>query len=171
MSLAPIRIVPATAGHYAAIYALNEEFVHVLAPLSLQRLELLVARASYQRVTVDHDEVLGFVLAFGSDTDHDSVNFRWFAARYPSFLYVDRVVVSSTRQGTGVGSLLYDDLFAFAGRAGYERLTCEIDAEPPNPRSERFHERFGFRKVGAQQVEHVAGEPKRVSLRCVLLGG
>jgi predicted GNAT superfamily acetyltransferase len=49
------------------------------------------------------------------------------------------VVVCAARQGSGVGSLLYDDLFAFARSAGYEWLTWEIDAEPPNPSSVRFH--------------------------------
>ena len=166
----PVQILPATTEHFAAILGLNEEFVHVLAPLSRERLELLHVRASYHRVAVGEDGVSGFVLAFGSDTEHDSVNFRWFAARYRSFLYVDRVVVAPARQGSGIGSLLYKDLFAFAHRAGYQWLTCEIDAEPPNPRSERFHERFGFREVGAQQVEYTVGEVKRVSLRCAPLG-
>ena len=166
-----MEIIAATADRFAAILDLNEEFVEVLAPLSRERLELLDSLASYHRVAVDGDELAGFVLAFGSDTRHDSVNFRWFAARYPSFLYVDRVVVSAQRQGTGVGRLLYRDLFAFARRAGYGQVTCEIDADPPNPRSERFHEAFGFREVGSQQVQYGGGKPKRVSLRAVLLAG
>jgi len=164
-----MQILPATADRFAAILDLNEEFVRVLAPLSRERLELLDSLASYHRAAVDEDEVAGFVLAFGSDAHHDSVNFRWFAARYARFLYVDRVVVSSQRQGTGVGRLLYQDLFAFARREGYERVTCEIDAEPPNPRSERFHEGFGFREVGSQQVQYAGGRPKRVSLRSASL--
>ena len=164
-----MRIRSATAEDLPAVLALNEESVHVLAPLSRERLESLDARASYHRVALDRDEVIGFLLAFGSDADHDSVNFCWFAARYASFLYVDRVVVRAARWGSGVGSLLYDDLFAFARAGGYERITCEIDAEPANPRSARFHDRFGFREVGHQQVEYVAGAAKRVSLRCAEL--
>jgi predicted GNAT superfamily acetyltransferase len=118
---------------------------------------------------MDQDGVAGFVLAFGSETRHDSVNFRWFAARFPSFLYVDRVVVSSRCQGSGVGSLLYEAVFAFARREGYERVTCDIDTDPPNPRSERFHDRFGFEVVGSQQVEYETGTPIRVSLRSATL--
>ena len=158
-------IVRAGAEHVAAILALNEESVAVLAPLSRERLELLHERASYHRVAVDGDQVVGFVLAFGSNTPHDSVNFRWFAARYPSFLYVDRVVVAASRRGRGAGSLLYRDLFGFARRQGYALITCEIDAEPPNPPSMRFHQSFGFVEVGSQPVEYVAGHPKYVSLR------
>ena len=143
----------------------------MLAPLSRERLELLDSRASYHRVALDRDTVVGFLLAFGSETDHDSVNFCWFAARYASLLYVDRVVVCAARQGSGIGGLLYDDLFAFARDGGYQRVTCEIDAAPVNLRSERFHERFGFHVVGSEQVEYVAGQSKRVSLRCAELAG
>ena len=164
-----VQILPVTTDHLAAILALNEEFVSVLAPLSRERLELLDSRASYHRVAADQDGVAGFVMAFGSEADHDSVNFDWFAARYRSFLYVDRVVVAAHRQGSGVGSLLYGDLFAFARRQGYEQVTCEIDADPPNPRSERFHDAFGFREVGSQQVEYSTDRPKRVSLRSARL--
>ena len=164
-----MRIRPVIADDFPAILALNDEFVEVLAPLSRERLELLDSRASYHRVALDRHEIVGFLLACGAETGHDSVNFCWFAARYASFLYVDRVVVCAARQGSGVGSLLYDDLFAFAREGGYERVACEIDAEPPNPRSERFHERFGFHVVGSQEVEYVAGQTKRVSLRCAEL--
>jgi predicted GNAT superfamily acetyltransferase len=165
-----VRILPATPEHFAAILALNEESVAVLAPLSRERLELLGSLASYHRVAVDGGDVVGFVLAVGSGTPHDSVNFQWFAARYASFLYVDRVAVAASRWGAGVGGLLYKDLFAFARREGYGLVTCEIDLDPPNPRSVRFHEGFGFAEVGSQQVEHVAGRPKRVSLRAVSVG-
>jgi uncharacterized protein len=160
-----VQVLPATVEHFGAILDLNEEFVDVLAPLSRERLELLDSLASYHRVAVDHGDVVGFALAFGNEVRHDSVNFRWFAARYDSFLYVDRVVVAARMQGTGVGALLYEDLFAFAHREAYERVTCEIDADPPNPRSERFHRGFGFSEVGSQEVQYVAGRPKRVSLR------
>jgi uncharacterized protein len=160
-----VQILPATTEHFPAILALNEEFVAVLAPLSRERLGLLDSLASYHRVAVDQGALAGFALAFGSRTPHDSVNFRWFAARYPSFLYVDRVVVAAPWQGSGAGRLLYEDLFSFARDEGYELVTCEIDSQPPNPRSERFHARFGFQEVGSQQVEYEAGHPKRVSLR------
>jgi uncharacterized protein len=165
-----VTIIRATMVHFPAILALNEESVEILAPLTAERLELLDACASYHRVAIDKDEVVGFVLAFGSEIPHDSVNFRWFAARYPSFLYVDRVVVSSHRRGSGVGRALYEDLFSFARREGYEQVACEIDADPPNPRSERFHDGFGFTEVGSQQVEYVPGKPKRVSLRSAAPG-
>jgi uncharacterized protein len=161
-----MRACPATPRHFEAILALNQDFVEVLAPLSLPRLERLHAVASCHRVVLDErDEVIGFVLAFGSDAPHDSVNFKWFCSNLADFLYVDRVAVSGARQGAGVGRFLYEELFRFARARGYRSVTCEIDSEPPNPRSARFHARLGFRELGRQDVEYVDGQPKRVSLQ------
>ena len=42
------------------------------------------------------------------------------------------------------------------------RLACEIDEDPPNPTSMRFHEAWGFREVGSQVV---GVRNKRVSLQ------
>jgi len=164
-----MEIVPATIEHFEAILAWNEEYVDVLAPLTRPELESLAALATYHRVALDGDDLAGFVVAFGSESDHDSVNFRWFSVRYPSFLYIDRVVVASPWQRRGVGALLYRDLFAFARHEGYELVTCEIDAEPPNPRSAMFHERLGFGEVGTQCVEYVVGKPKLVTMRAAPL--
>jgi predicted GNAT superfamily acetyltransferase len=32
-------------------------------------------------------------------------------------------------------------------------IVCEFDIEPPNPASQRFHARQGFREVGRQSIE------------------
>jgi len=45
-------------------------------------------------------------------------------------------------------------------------VTCEYDVDPPNPGSERFHTRFGFREVGRQVV---AGGKKSVSLQAAIV--
>jgi predicted GNAT superfamily acetyltransferase len=161
-----MRIVAATREQFPAILALNAAFVEKLAPLSLERLALIDSRATYHRVALDErNELAGFLLALGWQAPHDGINFRWFAERFADFLYVDRIVVTARHQRTGVGSLLYQDLFTFGRAEGYEHISCEIDAQPPNPKSDRFHARFGFREVGTQEVEHIPGNAKRVSLQ------
>jgi predicted GNAT superfamily acetyltransferase len=90
------------------------------------------------------------------------VNYRYFAERFDTFLYVDRIVVAASHQGRGLGAVLYDDLFAHARRGGVARVTCEIDAIPPNEASRRFHARYGFRELGRQWV---AEGRKQVSLQ------
>ena len=91
-----------------------------------------------------------------------SPNYLWFSAHYPRFLYIDRIVVSASARGRGLGPALYADLIAVARNSGVDLLCCEYDLEPPNPGSARFHAGFGFREVGQQRV---AGGKKSVSLQ------
>lgn len=159
-------IRPATPADFPAILALNEASVHFLAPMDRARLLALDAASSYHRV-VEHDgQVLAFLLVFREGAGYDSPNYRWFAARHPRFLYIDRIVVSADARGLGLGPRLYEDLFAFAAQADVGMLCCEYDLEPPNPGSARFHARFGFHEVGQQRV---AEGKKAVSLQVLPL--
>jgi uncharacterized protein len=147
-------IRPAGERDFPAELALNEESVHLLAPLTPQRLVELHRKASLHWVLEERGRVVGFVLAFREGIEHDSVNYRWFAERYPSFLYVDRVVVGSDSRGMGTGSRLYEELFAHALATGVEQVAAEFDVDPPNEASARFHARFGFHEVGRQVVPY-----------------
>jgi predicted GNAT superfamily acetyltransferase len=138
------------AGDYDAILALNAESVRFLSPLDRARLKLLDRQSCYHRGVERDGRIAAFLLAFAQDAGYDSANYRWFAARYPEFVYVDRVVVSAELQGQGIGKLLYDDVIAFARSRAAPVVVCEFDLEPPNPGSRAFHERFGFREVGTQ---------------------
>lgn len=111
--------------------------------------------------------VAGFLLALREGATYDSPNYRWFDSRGGRFLYIDRAVVHGPDQGRGIATALYDDLVEFALRSDVVRLACELDVEPPNEASRRFHDRLGFREVGTQWVAEGA---KRVSLRELDLG-
>lgn len=148
-----MRIRPATTADFDAILALNQESVAVLSPLSRERLAQLQGEAAVRRVVEADGAVVAFLLAFREGAAYDSPNYRWFASRYERFLYVDRVVVASAARGRGAGALLYRDVFEFAATHSVGLVTCEYDVEPPNPASERFHARFGFREVGRQQLD------------------
>ena len=156
----------ATTADFPHLLRLNEESEHFLSPLTPARLDLLFKTAAYCRVLEDGSAVVAFLLAFREGCTYDSPNYRWFAAHYQQFLYIDRVVVSKALQGQGAGKLLYDDIFSFARQTGVEHLTCEFDIDPPNEASRRFHQRYGFAEVGTQAV---AGGKKQVSLQAVTL--
>lgn len=153
--------IAAEPRHFADILALNAESVHFLSPLTPERLAYLHAHAAYHRVVQDGGRVLAFLLAFAPGASYDSVNYRWFDARYTDFLYVDRIVVAEAARGLGLASCLYRDLFGHARAHGYARVVCEFDVDPPNAASERFHRGFGFAEVGSQ---HLPGG-KMVSLQ------
>jgi predicted GNAT superfamily acetyltransferase len=137
---------------FGAILQLNAGSEHFLSPLDEAKLARLHGAAALHWVVEDAGVAQAFLLALREGVDYDSVNYRWFAARYPSFLYIDRVVVAPGLRGKGWGRQLYTDLFVHARLAGIRNVVCEFDLEPPNPASQRFHQAFGFTEVGRQRA-------------------
>ena len=158
----PMRIRPAGAADFPAILALNAESVRFQSPLDPDRLAELHERASLHLVGVRDGQVAAFLLAFREGAGYDSVNYRWFAERHQRFLYIDRIVIGADFRSRGLGLALYRRVFAFARETGVALVACEIDRDPPNLVSERFHLRFGFAEVGRQRVSY---GPKVVSMQ------
>lgn len=152
----------ATPADHPAVLELNRAFEHFTSPLGAPDILRLSANASLFRVAETDEGIAAFLLAFGPGLDYDSVNYVWFNVQTTSFLYIDRVVVSTYLQRGGLGAALYRDAFAHARAKGFERVVCEVDIEPLNTTSLAFHERLGFAEVGTQWVH---GGTKRVSLR------
>lgn len=157
-----IEIRDAVDADFASIIELNGAEVHHTSAMDLERLRLLNRLSSYHKVATVDGRVAAFLLAMREGAPYDNDNYRWFATRLPSFLYVDRVVVGASHAGRGIGSKLYQEMFAYAQAQGIASVTCEYNIEPPNPASRAFHDRFGFKEVGTQWV---AGGSKRVSLQ------
>jgi len=99
-------------------------------------------------------ELDAFLLSFDQSARYDSPNFLWFRARYPRFVYIDRIVVAPSARGRGCARRLYDDLFQHAVRIGHDRVVCEVNQDPPNPVSDAFHAALGFVEVGTASVHH-----------------
>lgn len=146
------------------ILELNEESVHFLSPLNMEKLEHLVSQAEVLEVVEVDGEVEAFILTITEGKAYDSVNYLWFTERYERFLYIDRVVVSVKMHGNGLGGMLYKSIFEFAKENKIPFVTAEIDINPPNPGSLTFHEKYGFSEVGKQSV---AEGKKVVSLQAV----
>ena len=152
----------ATPDDFNAILALNAESVQFLSPLTPERLQWLHRMSAYHKVIEDDGVVAAFLLAFRESTSYDSPNYAWFVERYPTFVYIDRIVASPAYRGRGHAAALYEDIAAFASRARAPLLTCEFDLDPPNPASMQFHARMGFREVGTQWLY---GRTKQVSMQ------
>ncbi|TIR91927.1 MAG: GNAT family N-acetyltransferase, partial [Mesorhizobium sp.] len=88
------------------------------------------------------------IMCFDQDASYESPNFLWFRERYSRFVYVDRVVVAAEARGRGHARRLYEDLFEHVRRACHTIVTCEVNADPPNPTSDAFHAALGFGEVG-----------------------
>jgi hypothetical protein len=162
------KLLPITAGEMTpatpladALLALNNDYARDLSWLTPERLTHLVDETFFARRI---GQVDAFLLAFDQDADYDSPNFLWFCARYPRFVYVDRIVVAASTRGRGLARLLYRALFSEAARAGHSCVVCEVNSEPPNPASEAFHESLGFAKVGSASI-HNGSKTVRYLLR------
>ncbi len=155
-------IVDAREADFGAILRLNAAEVRQTSAMDLERLRELHALSSYHRVACIEGAVVAFLLAMRESAPYENENFAWFASRYGTFIYVDRVVVRSEFARLGIGTSLYRDLFAFARASSVGTVVCEYNIEPLNQPSRAFHEAFGFREVGMQRV---AGGSKLVSLQ------
>jgi uncharacterized protein len=126
----------------AYVLGLNNEHTVEVNALTARELSQLVQVAAAASIV---ESGLGFLLAFDETTPVQGPNHAWFIARYPAFLYIDRVVVSPAARGLGLARRLYEGVAAMAnGRP----LCCEVNIEPLNTASLAFHERLGFAECG-----------------------
>jgi uncharacterized protein len=161
-----IHIRDAAVADFERIVAINTMFVQETSAMDIARLRQLHVLAFHHRVAVVDDQIAGFLLTMRDDAAYANDNFEWFSARYPRFVYVDRIVVAAAASGHGIGRRLYGDLFARSRANDIGIVACEYNIEPPNPASKAFHDRFGFVEVGTQRV---AGGSKLVSLQITSL--
>ena len=139
--------------------------VPVTAPADMEHL-LALSSLALAAVGAD-DEVHGFVVAMDPGSAYESENYRFFEERGRPHVYVDRIVVDAAARGSGLGRLLYREVFERARTTGRAEVTCEVNLEPPNPESLAFHERLGFRKVAEQSTK---GGTIRVALLAAQVG-
>jgi len=147
---------------FTRIIELNDAEVAQTSPMDLDRLRMLVNASAYCKVATLENRTVAFLICLESTATYENDNFNWFQARFPRFLYVDRIVVSAECAGLGIGSALYAGMFDHARADAIDVITCEYNIEPPNEASRAFHQRFGFKEVGTQWV---ANGEKKVSLQ------
>ena len=96
----------------------------------------------------------GYLLTFAPDAKIEGPNFDWFKARGGNFIYVDRIVVAVHARRQNIARTFYAELFAAAAQLGYEEVTCEVNSDPPNPVSDKFHAALGFLPVGSATLSN-----------------
>ena len=110
---------------------------------------------SLHALAIDNEqgEVCAFCITFDPSAPDAGDNHRWFAERYKSFVYLDRIAIDSNHQNRGLGALLYQAVEQrMLDSAEHSLLCCEVNLEPPNPGSLRFHKRIGFTECGVQST-------------------
>lgn len=112
---------------------------------------------SLHALVIDNErsEACAFCITFAPDAPDAGANHRWFAERYKSFVYLDRIAIDFNHQNRGLGALLYQSVEQrMLNSAEHSLLCCEVNLEPPNPGSLRFHQRIGFTEVGQSTQEY-----------------
>lgn len=147
-----VTVRDATPGDEEFILALNAACVPALAEMSAQDFRdiagwahcVLIAEAPMGAGGI---KPAGFVILIRPGTAYPSDNYGWFEEKFGRHLYVDRIAVSEAARGTGAGRAMYDAALKLAAELGEERVTAEVNEEPPNPESMAFHDRLGFRHL------------------------
>lgn len=137
-----------------SVLALNNNGGMAILPLDAAKLRRFYETAEYFRVAERDGNLAGFLVGYGSNSEHDSSNFAWFRERYPSFFYIDRIVIASRRRGGGVGRAFYADAQSYA-ELRYPQMACEVLLDHGADAALLFHGSFGFREVGQNTMADV----------------
>ena len=143
-----------------SVLALNNAAGSTILPLDATKARFFYDHATYFRVAEVDGHIAGFLIAFDQAAPYGSSNYLWFRERCPSFFYIDRVVVASSRRGAGLGRVFYADVQSFAEVRAH-KLTCEVFLEPRNDVAVLFHGTYGFLESGQQVMPETK---RRVSL-------
>jgi predicted GNAT superfamily acetyltransferase len=136
-----------------AVLALNNTAGRSILALDAAQLRYFFEHADYFRVAEVDGELAGFLIALRDGADYESSNYRWFAAHYPSFAYIDRIVIANAYRRHGLGRVFYCDVTSFA-EVRVPLLTCEVFLEPRDDVVVLFHGTYGFQEVGQQRMAH-----------------
>ena len=140
-------IIALSASDIDAMWAINEQGLPGTGKVSKEEIGQLLEFSSLSLGAYDHGKLLGFVICLPPNTAYRSLNYAWFNEHFASFVYVDRIAVSEENRNKGVGSTLYDHVVSYSKQHAVP-VAAEVNQEPPNPGSMRFHHRFGFEEVG-----------------------
>ena len=134
----------------ARVLEINNANTPGVSELTMSELETDIENCLHAlAIDNEHGEVCAFCITFAPNAPDAGVNHQWFAERYESFVYLDRIAIDSNHQNRGLGALLYQTVEQhMLNSAEHSLLCCEVNLEPPNPGSLRFHQRIGFTEVG-----------------------
>ena len=135
------------------IFILNQENTPEVGSLSsIEHLRQLIQLSSYQFYVVKDDEIKGFIICFKEKSSYDSPNYKFFCNTESNFIYIDRIAIKDSFRRQGIGKSFYEliEKIAFTKEIP---LCCEVNTFPENLISIKFHEDFGFKKIGSREYE------------------
>lgn len=140
-----------------AVLTLNQSEVPALGSIDIEQMRWFASYAAYFRVAMSGEDLAAFLIGLRPASEYASPNYRWFCDHYDDFAYIDRVAVATIARRQGLASRLYDD-FLESLPGDVSVLACEVNINPPNESSMRFHARYGFDQVGSQEIDNGSKE-------------
>ena len=132
--------------------AINLECVPEVGEMGDEKLALLAEESVQFRVAERGNEIVGFLIGLDETSDrYGSPNYAWFRNRNSSMAYVDRIAITGEARGLGLGQRFYEEFEKWANANEKPTLAAEVNTEPDNPPSHRFHQRFGFVEVARER--------------------
>ena len=86
------------------------------------------------------------------ESSYDSPNYKFFSNTESKFLYIDRIAIKDSFRRQGIGKSFYQ-LIEKISISKEIPLCCEVNTFPENLISIKFHEDFGFKKIGNREYE------------------
>lgn len=133
------------------VLALNQIEAKWTSDLTSTRLASLIGYANIFVVAEVEDQVGGFLIVVAGTSDYPNDNLSWFWNRIENFWYIDRIVVSQSFSGMGIGKSLYNHAFELASQQRIDAVVCEYSTVPMNEGSAAFHRRVGFEEIGIRE--------------------
>ena len=133
------------------LYFLNQENTPEVGSIkSFESFVSLINISSLNLLVQFKNQPIGFVICFRENSDYKSPNYKYFNQKKEKFLYIDRVVIKSGFRRNGLGTRVYE----FIKRTASKELLpicCEVNSDPPNDISIKFHIKNGFKKIGKKE--------------------
>ena len=129
------------------ILALNAACTPAVGDMTREAYRQLVGWSHRVLIAEAGGEPAGFLILVRPGSAYPSDNYGWFEQTFGRHLYVDRIAVSGRARGAGAGRALYEEALRLAAELDEERVTAEVNENPPNPESMAFHAKMGFRQL------------------------
>jgi|TARA_B100001094_G_C18191172_1_gene807356 predicted GNAT superfamily acetyltransferase len=130
------------------IYSLNQENTPEVGDLSsIKELQNLLRQSSNNYYVIFKNRIIGFMICFREKSDYNSKNYKFFKKKESKFLYVDRIAINDKYRRFGIGKNLYLKIESIAANNDLP-ICCEVNTDPLNEISIRFHNDLGFTEVG-----------------------
>lgn len=158
--MASLLVRDAGEGDEDFILALNAACTPAVGDMTREKYRLLVGWSYRVMIAEAGGNPAGFIILMRPGSAYPSDNYGWFEKTFGRHLYVDRIAVADTARGLGVGRALYEETLRLAVELGEQRVTAEVNEDPPNPESMAFHAKLGFRQLESR----MSGSGKRVAM-------